>query len=346
MRKMISVLLIASLFCSLCVLSGCGLTDALSNKVPTTYQDADKYTAGNAEFEGTVDTFYVWWLYGSVTIKSHKESTVKIEESANKDLDNTLQLHWRYHNVSDYGNVLYIHYSASGDFDYGDLQKDITVYLPENDAMHISLDIQAASVDVDLSTFENTLEKISVCNHSGKVSVKVDNAEEVRISGQNEDDVPESQREFFFRANGRVDDLGISASYAKVDAAAKTVHKGDVGTVFADLVFAADEAKDLKLSNSRNKIYATVLDFDSLDIETRDDLCELTISPDASFTLTLKEENRFRQKMSPKNVSVGFEDVIQSGKQYTLGTGESKITVATDSDLTVLPQAQGEETLP
>ena len=337
MKRWFSVLLIVTIVFAPCLLSGCGLIDALSDKIPTTYQNAEKYTAGNAEFEGKVDLFSIWWFYGSVTIKTHKESTVKIEETANKDIDDTLSLHWRYFNTTDYGNILYIRYSDSGKFDYGDLKKDITVYLPENDDMNLSLTIDAASVDVDMSAFENTLEELTINTNSGKVSAKIDSADEVRISGQNDEGIPEENREFFFRAAGTVYDLGISSSYARVDVAAKSVRNGEVGSVFADLIFAADEVRDLQLKNSRNKIYATVLKFDSIDIETCYEPCELTLSPNASFVLTMKKEDRFNNKMSPKSVSVEFEGVTQNNAQYTVGAGEKTIKVATDSDLRILP---------
>lgn len=342
MKRLFSVLLIVMILCSSFLLSGCGLIDAFSDKIPTTYDNAEKYTAGNTEFEGKVDTFSIWWFYGSVSVKTHKENTVKIEESANKETDDTLQLHWRYFNTTDYGNVLYVRYSASGDFDYGDLKKDITVYLPENDGMDISLTIDAAAVDVDTSGFENTLEELSITTNSGKVSAKIDSAEEVRISGQNDEGIPEENREFFFRANETVYDLGISSSYAKVDVAARSVRNGDVGSVYGDLIFVADEVKDLELTNSRNKIYATVLQFNSIDIEACYEPCELTLSKDASFVLTIKEEDRFKHKMSPDGVSVEFEGVTQSGARYTVGTGEKTIKVATDSELRILPLATSE----
>ena len=333
-------MLIAAILCASCMMSGCDLFDAFSVQVPTTYQNAEKYTAGNTEFEGAVDVLNIWWLAGNVTVKTHKENTVKIEESANQDLNDTFRLHWRYYNASDYGNILNIYYSASGNFDFGDLKKDITVYLPEHDDMDISLTVDSAWVDVNTSGFENTLKELYVITNSGKVSAKIDSADEVRISGQNDEGVPENSREFFFRANGTVYDLGISSSYAKVDAAAKSVRKGEVGTVFADLIFSADEAKDMKLHNSRGKIDATVLSFNSLDIETFEESCALALSPDASFVLTIKEKDRFNHKTSPNSVSVEFEGVTQSGSQYTVGSGESNIAVATDSDLILLPFAE------
>jgi len=341
MKKMISVLLAVLFLLGICLMPGCGLLDAFSEKVPTTYSDAHKYTAGNAEFTGKVDTFFLYWQDGSVTIKTHKEDSVKIEETANGELVDSFRVRWYYHNASEYGNVLTVQYSASGKFDFGDLKKDITVYLPENEDMYISLSVQTASVDIDVSQFENTVESVAVNNYSGSVSVRVDNADEIRISGQNDDSAPESEREFFFRANGEVRSLGISSSYAKVDAAAKTVRNGDVGSVFSDLVFCVDEARDLKLSNSEGKIHATVLAFQTLDIETRTDSCELTLSPEASFALTMKEKNRFNQKMTPKSVSVEFDGVTQNGAVYTVGSGESKLTVATDSDLRILSAKQG-----
>ena len=342
MKRSMSLLLAALLLCSSFLLSGCGLLDIFSDKVPTTYDNADKYTAGNAEFEGTVDDCSIWWIYGSVTVRTHKESTVKIEESANQELDDAFHLRWRYHDVPDYGDVLYIRYSDSGNFDFGDLKKDLTVYLPEQGGMDISLTVEAASVDVDVSGFENTLEELYVSSNSGRVSAKIDSAEEVRISGQNDEDVPQENREFFFRANGTVDDLGISASYAKVDVAAHKIYDGEVGTVFADLLFAADEVGELELTNSRNAIYATVLAFDSLDIETFEGVCELTLSPDASFTLLVKEKDRFNHKTTPKSVSVEFEGATQSGSRYTVGTGEKELSVATEGDLRILPLTQAD----
>lgn len=341
MKKLLFVLPIALLLCAVCLLCGCGLFDAFSSNVPTTYSNPEKYTAGNGEFEGKVDTLGIWWLEGSVTVKTHKENTVKIEETINRDADDDFRLHWRYHNVPDYGDVLYIRYSASGNFDFGDLKKDLTVYLPENDAMDISLTIDAASVSVDVSEFENTLSELFVCTNSGRVSVKIDSADEVRISGQNDEDVPSDNREFFFRANGTVYDLGISSSYAKLDVAAKSVRSGDVGTVFADLSLSVNEARDLTVTNSGGKIDATVLKFDSLDIETRSEPCTLKVSPDTAFKLTVKDKDRFGYKMTPKSVSVELDGVTQSGSEYTVGNGKSSISFASESDLRILAAQVG-----
>lgn len=337
MKKIISVLLMLMLLSTSCLLSSCGLLDAFSGRVPTTYASAEKYTAGNTEFEGSVDTLGIWWQDGSVTVKTHKENTVKIEESANRTLDTTFSLHWRYYNTTDYGNVLYIQYSASGNFDFGDLKKDITVYLPENDGMDLSLETDAASVDLDVSGFENTLEELHVITGSGKISAKIDSADEAWIAGQNDDDVPEKNREFLFHASGTVYTLGISTSYAKVDASVKDLRNGEVGSVFGDLVFSAEKTRDLKLRNSKNKISATVLEFKNIDIETYDAPCELILSPDASFVLTVKEKDRFNHTATPTEVLVDYETVTKNGSQYTVGEGENMVSVAISSELHIKP---------
>lgn len=337
MKKLISVLLIALILCSTCLFSGCDLFDALTDMFPTTYSNPEKYTAGNTEFEGKVDLLSIWWQYGTVTLRTHKEDTVKIEETANQEIDEKFTLHWRYFDASDYGQVLYIQFSESGNFDFGDLKKDLVVYLPENDNMDIAINSKAALVDMDVSGFENTLKELHVLTESGKVSVKVDSADEVWISGQNDEGIPEENREFDFRANGTVSILGISASYAKVDVAVNQVYSGDVATVFNDLYFYADEARNLKLNNSDGKIYATILAFESLDVETFSAPCELMLSPDESFVLTLKEKDQFNHKTTPTSVSVEFEDMTQSGSQYTVGSGEKKITIASNSEIRILP---------
>ena len=334
MKKLISVLLISLIICSTFLFSSC-----VFDKVPTVYSDPEKYTAGNTEFEGKVDNLSIWWQYGTVTVKTHMENTVKITETANRELDEKITLHWRYFNASDYGMVLYVQFSASGNFDFGDLKKDLVIYLPENEDMDIAINSNAASVDLDVSEFENNLEELHVFTISGKVSVKIDSADEVWISGQNDEGVPEENREFCFRANGTVSTLGISASYAKVDAYAIKIYNGEIMTVYADLLLEADEARDLKLYNSEGRICATVLNCRSLDIETNYQPCELTLSPNASFVLSIKEKNRFNQTMTPKSVSVEFENMTQSGSQYTVGAGENNISIATDSDIVIIPLA-------
>ena len=340
MKKLTSVLLIAFILCSTCLFTGCDFFDSLTDMFPTTYSSPEKYTAGNTEFEGKVDLLDIWWQYGTVTLRTHKEDTVKIEERANQEIDKTFTLHWRYYDASDYGQVLNIQFSESGNFDFGDLKKDLVVYLPENNNMDIAINSKAALVDMDVSGFENTLKELHVLTESGKVSVKVDSADEVWISGQNDEGIPEENREFYFRANGTVSILGISASYAKVDVAVNQVYSGDVGTVFNDLYFSANQARDLKLANSDGRIYATVLKFESLDVETFSAPCELTLSSDASFVLTLKEKDRFNHKTAPTSVSVEFEGVTQSGSQYTVGSGEKKITMASNSEIRILPLAE------
>lgn len=337
MKKPIVFLLILTALCSAFLFPGCGLIDSMRDKVPTTYSNPEKYTVGNTEFEGKVDNLNIWWLDGSVTVRTHKENTVRIEETSNKEAEDNFKLRWRYYNAADYGEVLDIRYSASGEFDYGDLKKDITVYLPENDDMDVSLTIQTASVDVDLSEFENTLDEIYVINYSGKVSVTVDNAEEVRISGQNSDNVPESQRLFSFKANGTVDDLGISTSYAALDISVKEAINADIGTVFADLSFGADRVNRLKLSNSAGRINARVPEFESIDIETWEQPCELALSPEASFKLTMKEKDRFNHRTKPESIEVKFDNATSEGAVYTVGDGKNIITVATASKLTILP---------
>ena len=335
MKKQIAALLLALGCVVSCLLSGCGLIDGLTGRVPTTYPNPEDYTAGDAEFEGKVDVLFLYWIDGSVTVKSHKESTVKIEESANKETDETFQVHWKYRDVPDYGNVLYIYYSASGRFDYGDLKKDITVYLPENDDMHVSLTVDSASVDVDMSGFENTMEELAVSTNSGKIRAKIDSAEEVRISGQNDDGVPASEREFSFWASGCVEDLGIVSSYARIDAFVSYVRRADVGTVFADLSFEAHEGHRLNITNSRNDIFVKVGSFEALEIENTDGDNEILLSPDAAFTLTVKEKDRFNSPTVPTGVSVTFDGVRREGNVYTVGDGTSTVTVASGGDISV-----------
>ena len=178
--------------------------------------------------------------------------------------------------------------------------------------------------------------------NSGKVTARIDSADEVRISGQNDEDVPEQMREFFLRANGTVQNLGVSSSYAKVDVAASSVRSGEVGSVFADLCFSAEKVGELTLQNSRNGIYATVLSFNDLEIENFEGECELTLSPDASFVLTVKEKDRFKHPTVPTSVTVGFADAAHSGAQYTVGSGENAISVATAGAFSVLPLAQAD----
>ena len=106
----IAVLMIAA-FC----LAGCGAT------VNYTYDDADKYTAGDREISDSIDKLNIDYAAGDVDIKTVPGKTVSVKETANRDLEEDQKVHTRVD-----GSTLYVKFCASGEgMSFKDIEKHL-----------------------------------------------------------------------------------------------------------------------------------------------------------------------------------------------------------------------------
>ena len=87
-------------------LTGCSF--GLINTVSYQYENADKYTAGDREIDDTITKINIDYLAGDVKVRGTDTDNIKVDETANTDIDADHQVHtW----VD--GDTLYVRYCVS-----------------------------------------------------------------------------------------------------------------------------------------------------------------------------------------------------------------------------------------
>lgn len=158
------------------------------------YPDGDEYTSGGGRITGRVEEIDIGWLDGSVIVAYHDGDAIILREESEKQLDSDTELHWRLE-----GETLQVKYAASGFRALPNLNKQLTVLLPENlrlDEATISvasaqveadglnadeIHIQSASGQVALRQSGHA-EEIKVETASGGVAVAVEDARQMKIT--------------------------------------------------------------------------------------------------------------------------------------------------------------------
>ena len=177
-----------------------------------TYENAKKYTAGEADISDPVKNLDIEWINGTVRIQYHNENTILLREESKKKISKDMEMRWWMD-----GDTLRVQYAKSGFrmMGFWNQEKELTVTLPEEigfgdvvigatsgdleipelKAENLSLEVTsgdinasadaakisvgATSGDISVKTAEDT-EKISVATTSGNISVEAENVDEVK----------------------------------------------------------------------------------------------------------------------------------------------------------------------
>ena len=328
MKRLFAVI-VALILPALTILGGCSLMNFLSGKFDTSYMSADRYSVGDAVIEdgSKLKTIHLKWVAGSVTILTHEENSIEIKETATKEVGERETLHYLYEELSD-GGVLWVQFCASGAGDFGDLKKDVTVVIPRVDGLYCGVTIDKADFSIDLSDYENQMEKFTMTNNSGNVTARIDGADVFQLSGCGD---ASADCVFDIVAND-IDSFGCNASYAKIVANVKTIGTAEsCGSVFKDFELFANSIRRLDVGiGARGKQKITVLKFNSISIKNRENDLTLILSPDAEFSLTVSGQK------SASKLEIGFDNEEKGGGKYIVGGGSKTVRLENESDIYIL----------
>ncbi|MBQ4176413.1 MAG: DUF4097 family beta strand repeat protein [Lachnospiraceae bacterium] len=141
------------------------------------YEDADKYTAGDAVIKDTVSNLDIDWTCGNINFEYHDEDTVEISEKSRKTLSEDKKMRWWLD-----GDTLRIRFAGKGSRFFSlDLNQDkeLTVRLPES----ISLgDVVIDSTSGDVLIPPLQAQKVTLDMVSGDVRLELSGADELHIS--------------------------------------------------------------------------------------------------------------------------------------------------------------------
>lgn len=165
-KKFLSILLLC---CTLCfLLSGCNANTIYS------YEDSDKYTKGGATLEAAIKNIEIDWVSGDVKILKHSENTISFSETSNKNTNDNNSMYYYLEE-----DTLHIKFAKSGEFQFSNLQKELTVELPQ------SLLLDEADIDVvsaNLTIEDTNVNKIDLDTVSGDIVVKSSAIEDFDIN--------------------------------------------------------------------------------------------------------------------------------------------------------------------
>lgn len=179
-RMRAAVLLLAAVGMALW-LAGCRVSNNTgpSGLSDISYADSEQYTAGAAELSETVEHIDIHWLVGNVTVKPHGSDTVSFSEESAKELTDDARLHYWLD-----GTVLHIQFCQVGKWLLDEMEKDLTVLVPEGLALaELEVNTLSGALEAELA---QPLEEFSGDSTSGAFQVSaqaIENFSASSVSG-------------------------------------------------------------------------------------------------------------------------------------------------------------------
>ena len=164
-NKVHKVMLILCILLVSSVCSGCYIKGSVFGGNTITYDDADKYSVGDTIIQENVTEIEIDWIGGNIDIVAGGTDDIELSETSEQELNDSSRIHYYLE-----GSTLHIKFCASG-FNYkGDIQKDVTLRVPEDTYIE-ELDVNMVSSDMNVSGIG--IEELSVCTVSGSVAADV-----------------------------------------------------------------------------------------------------------------------------------------------------------------------------
>ena len=141
------------------------------------YDDADKYTVGDAVITDSVKNLDIDWTSGNINFEYHDEDTVEISEKSRKKLSEDKKMRWWLDD-----GTLRIRFAKKGIsfFSWGfDQNKELTVKLPEGISLE-DVNIDSTSGDVNIPSLQAQMLTLDVV--SGDIRLNLSGAGELKMS--------------------------------------------------------------------------------------------------------------------------------------------------------------------
>ena len=175
MKKKTFLIVLVVAICLLAIFSGIGKKgDSFSLFGGYTYENAGRYNAGAASIDEDVTKVDISWIEGRVEVEYHDGDEIVLQEKASGKLTRKAELRWL---VDD--DTLYVKYASSGFRGSSNLNKQLTVLLPNRiDLDKVTVNAVSAGISVEALDAETVLfDTVSGSVTAGKI-----NADDVKIN--------------------------------------------------------------------------------------------------------------------------------------------------------------------
>lgn len=153
------IISVAAIAVALFTLCGCGYVNG-EYWTDVSYDNESAYTIGGGEIEESISEIYIDWVDDSVTVKQYNGTAVKVEETADKEIEEGLKLRYLVDN-----GKLTVQFATNGRHDIRGLNKKLTVLVPVELTLD-KLNIESISGNIETQVLVN---EINVDSVSGNV---------------------------------------------------------------------------------------------------------------------------------------------------------------------------------
>ena len=289
-------------------LTGCSF--GLINTVSYQYENGDKYTVGDREIDDTITKINIDYLAGDVKVRGTDTDIIKVDETANTDIDADHQVHtW----VD--GDTLYVRYCVSTkSINFSKIEKSLEITIPEAQELDDFV-IEVSSGCIDLDGF--TTDKMYSYASSGNMDIDCSATDiEVKSSSGN---VSLTQR-------GNSDSVKVKASSGTV----AINHDGDCKSFDIDSssgkveVYQTGNVSYAKIHSSSGGVKAEMGTVDDLSIEVSS----------GPLVLDAVEAKKLYTKASSGHSAISLGTVPEISS-ISCSSGGIEVSIPEDSDVTV-----------
>ena len=321
-----SKMMIGALFVVLVLLAGsCFLVFGDSLGL-STFANADQYTAGDTEISSAVENLDIEWTSGAVNLEYHAGSGVTVSETANRTLSEDEKLRWWMD-----GNTLRVRYCKPGLNIHFNLNKVLTVSLPEGTALKksnidvTSADVNVPKLDADEIRFDTTsgnvkaeisTKKLDASSTSGDMEIRQDGDIRSAVLGSTSGNIT------FTAASAENVDMKSTSGGLNITLSGdvKKLHLDSTsGTILADLA-SADNAE---FDSTSGDMTVTMQSFKDLDLDATSGNITLKLPNAPGFTLDLDAK--------PSRLHTSLPMEIKSEDKYVYGDGSARLRIDTTS---------------
>lgn len=292
------------------------------------YKDAGNFKTGNATLAGEIEALNVDWMSGEVRIEYGDDQQIKLSETANMELDDSLKVHYQM-----VGRTLVVKFCASGEGErLINLNKKLTIFLPADCEMN-RIDVNTKNADVYMGDILCGYE--SVVTGNGCVETEAEKTQRLIVytsGGSIDADLENTEIVQLNTVSGSIDAIVDNALDVSAVTASGPITLKQKGRTEKLRVESAEGKLDIKVnevvSPSFNSSSGNIkIKFKKLpaqaDVRSTSGKISIQMPKDAQFTATIKSASG--------DFGCDFDDVTRNGKTYTRGDGSFDLNLSTTS---------------
>ena len=330
------LLIIGGIVLFLLYFPSCSILDTMTKGFSTRYEFPSHYEA-TSKFEktGYLDMVNINWRDGDVKVYTHDSNQILFEEVPNKTITEKFMMHCNYQETDKYGHSLLVQYSKSGNFKFGKLKKDLTVYIPKRDDLKITIHTYNSDILFD---FSNTkLSEMQIQSNHGNVDGTIDSASKVQLIGSSSKTVKDDYH-FKITQTGLVDEFKFTTCQS-MNLKLNEVNYFDGGSVWGNVYLDISKAKEVELALGRYSLFFNIGLIDKINLKDKysnGGEVNLYFNNDASYTINVnrkeyKEEGEVVKRFTTYNIGEKIND-----STYKLGSGSKRIDITLAGNLNIL----------